>query len=155
MRALFAWYHEACEDRFLHPLLIISIFIVWFLAIHPFQDGNGRLSRIMTTLLLLKSGYAYVPYMSMESIIEGQKDRYYASLRATQTTFSLGQTHWEPWVTFFLRCLVKQTDILKTKIEFTQKMMTIPDLSLRILELFSTEENITLAECITLTGGKK
>ncbi len=50
----------------LHPLLVIAIFVVVFLAIHPFQDGNGRLSRVLTSLLLLRAGYAHVPYSSLE-----------------------------------------------------------------------------------------
>ena len=60
MRELVEWTRDAYTDKQLHPLLIIGIFIVRFLAIHPFQDGNGRLSRVITTLLLLKSGYTYV-----------------------------------------------------------------------------------------------
>jgi Fic family protein len=66
--ALIAWTTKALSDQAVHPLIIIAVFIVSFLAIHPFQDGNGRLSRILTTLLLLRSGYAYVPYSSLESV---------------------------------------------------------------------------------------
>ena len=68
MDELIAWTNTSLNEKSLHPLLIISIFTVVFLEIHPFQDGNGRLSRRLTTLLLLKSGYAYVPYSSMESV---------------------------------------------------------------------------------------
>jgi Fic family protein len=70
----------------LHPLILIGIFIVHFLAIHPFQDGNGRLSRVITTLLLMQFGYVYTPYSSLESIIEKNKENYYLSLRKTQAT---------------------------------------------------------------------
>lgn len=66
MEALIAWTRKAMEEEALHPLLIIAVFIVTFLAIHPFQDGNGRLSRVVTTLLLLRAGYAYVPYASLD-----------------------------------------------------------------------------------------
>lgn len=80
------WVRERLETRQLHPLLVTAIFIVVFLEIHPFQDGNGRLSRILTTLLLLRAGYAYVPYSSLESVIEHSKEVYYRALRQTQET---------------------------------------------------------------------
>jgi hypothetical protein len=81
MGELLAWLERAERDAHLHPLLIIGVFAVWFLAIHPFQDGNGRLSRILTTLLLLRHGYSYVPYSSLESVIEENKELYYKALR--------------------------------------------------------------------------
>ncbi len=69
MAELLAWTHSALAEKTLHPLLVTALFIVVFLEIHPFQDGNGRLSRILTTLLLLREGYVYVPYSSLESVI--------------------------------------------------------------------------------------
>ena len=84
MDELVAWLREAQELKRLHPLLVIAIFTVVFLEIHPFQDGNGRLSRVLTTLQLLKAGYAYVPYSSLEGVIENSKEGYYLALRQTQ-----------------------------------------------------------------------
>ena len=86
MAELIEWTTEALSNRTLHPLLVIAVFVVVFLEIHPFQDGNGRLSRALTTLLLLRAGYAYVPYSSLESVIEQSKDSYYLALRRTQKT---------------------------------------------------------------------
>ena len=86
MDALVAWTNTALEDGEFHPLIVGAISVVVFLAIHPFQDGNGRLSRVLTTLLLLRIGYDYVPYSSLESFIERSKDAYYRALRNTQTT---------------------------------------------------------------------
>ena len=63
MSELTAWLIEALDSKSLHSLLVIAVFIVVFLEIHPFQDGNGRLSRVLTTLLLLRAGYSYVPYI--------------------------------------------------------------------------------------------
>ena len=90
----------ALEENALHPLIVIGAFIVRFLAIHPFQDGNGRLSRVLTTLLLLRAGYAYVPYSSLESIVEENKESYYLALRRTQTTLNREKPAWEPWLLF-------------------------------------------------------
>jgi Fic family protein len=86
MTELVTWFAEATEEKHLPPLLVIAIFTVVLLAIHPFQDGNGRLSRILTTLMLLRAGYAYVPYRSLESVIEQSKEGYYLALRQTQGT---------------------------------------------------------------------
>ena len=93
MQELVDWTNKNLSDRYYHPLIVIGIFVVNFRAIHPFQDGNGRLSRALTNLLLLKSGYAYVPYSSTESIIEDNKEGYYRALRQTQTTLSKEQNY--------------------------------------------------------------
>jgi Fic family protein len=98
---LVTWYDQTKQDPDTHPLLAIAIFVVVFLEIHPFQDGNGRLSRILTTLLLLQAGYAYVPYSSLESIIEQNKQGYYLALRQTQGTIRTDTPNWQPWVLFF------------------------------------------------------
>jgi len=74
MHELVTWLRDARELGRIHPLLIVTVFVVTFLEIHPFQDGNGRLSRLLTTLLLLQAGYAYVPYSSLESVIENSKE---------------------------------------------------------------------------------
>src|SRR5471030_2090256 len=98
MAELVNWLAEARDLRRLHPLLIVAVFIVVFLEIHPFQDGNGRLSRILTSLLLLQAGYAYVPYSSLESVIENSKDAYYLALRKTQITIRGESPNWQPWL---------------------------------------------------------
>jgi Fic family protein len=100
--------NQARELRRLHPLLIVAVFIVVFLAIHPFLSGNGRLSRVLTTLLLLQAGYAYVPYSSLESVIENSKEGYYLALRQTQTTIRTEAPNWKPWPLFFMRALQQQ-----------------------------------------------
>jgi Fic family protein len=108
MAELVEWLHTEQELKRLHPLLVIAIFTVVFLAIHPFQDGNGRLSRVLTTLLLLKAGYAYVPFSSLESVIENSKEGYYLALRQTQSTIRTNNPNWQPWLLFFLRALQQQ-----------------------------------------------
>lgn len=92
-----------------HPLLIIGSFIVQFLRIHPFQDGNGRLSRILTNLLLLQSGYAYMPYTSHEKIIEGNKTEYYLALRQSQKTLRSDEPSIIAWLDFFLDVVLVQS----------------------------------------------
>jgi Fic family protein len=116
MEELVQWTRKAFDEQAMHPLLITAVFIVHFLAIHPFQDGNGRLSRILTTLLLLRAGYAYVPFVSLESIVEENKELYYKALRRTQSTLSQSLPDYEPWTGFFLRCLKRQKTRLEHKI---------------------------------------
>lgn len=93
-----------------HPLLIIGNFLVEFLAIHPFTDGNGRLSRILTNLLLLQAGYAYMPYVSHEKLIEDNKPDYYLALRKSQNTFTAINSDTVPWLDFLLRIILKQSE---------------------------------------------
>ncbi|MBF0254351.1 MAG: nucleotide exchange factor GrpE [Candidatus Omnitrophica bacterium] len=100
----------AAKDKTIHPLLIIGNFLVEFLLIHPFQDGNGRLSRIMTNLLLLKHGYEYVPYVSHEKLVEDNKADYYLALRRSQKTLRGKAPNLVPWLEFFLSVVHKQSE---------------------------------------------
>lgn len=147
MEELIIWTRNNIEEKYLHPLLIIGIFIVKFLAIHPFQDGNGRISRIITTWLLLKTGYSYVPYSSLETIIEENKESYYLALRQTQKTLKTDSPNYLPWLLFFLRCLKRQKDRLEKKIQRELIFQnTIPALSVKILELVKEHGRITTRE---------
>jgi len=102
MKELVEWYNEAITSPKYHKVIVIAAFIVQFLKIHPFQDGNGRLSRILTDLLLLKANYEYIPYVSLEKIIEESKADYYIALRASQLTFGSHHESIERWTGFFL-----------------------------------------------------
>ena len=137
----------------LHPLLIIGIFVVVFLEIHPFQDGNGRLSRVLTTLLLLQAGYAYVPYSSLESVIEASKEGYYLALRQTQGTIRSDAPNWQPWLLFFLRSLAEQVRRLEKKVEREKIVLAaLPELSLQIVEFAREHGRVTMMDAIRLTG---
>jgi len=153
MYELVLWVKNEREKVELHPLLIIAIFVVVFLEIHPFQDGNGRLSRVITTLLLLQSGYAYVPYSSLESVIEQNKESYYLALRQTQGTVRTETPNWQPWLIFFLRSLVSQVNRLEKKVAQEKIVMaTLPELSLQIVEFTREHGRTTIGEAIKLTG---
>lgn len=105
MQELVDWTVSALKEKKYHPLLIVGNFIVEFLEIHPFQDGNGRLSRILTNLLLLKAGYLYTPYISHEKLIEDNKSDYYIALRRSQKA----DGDIVSWLNFFLSILSKQS----------------------------------------------
>ena len=158
MEALVGWVQKAIREEAFHPLLIVAIFIVKFLAIHPFQDGNGRLSRVLTTLMLLRVGYAYVPYASLESVVEENKALYYSALRRTQKT--LNETpDWEPWVGFFLRALKKQKSILEERVEDEKEAQITTEelhpLSEEILSSFEDNKRLTVSEIVELTNANR
>ncbi len=156
MQRLVDWSNEAFAEKQLHPLLITAIFVVEFLAIHPFQDGNGRISRVLTTYLLLKNNYAYVPYSSLEAVIEQSKEGYYLSLRQTQGTLKTENPNWQPWVLFFLKALQRQKQRLEGKLEREKLLLTqLPELSLQILELVKSRGRITVKEIVTLTNANR
>jgi Fic family protein len=160
MEALVAWTRKAIDEESHHPLLITAVFVVTFLAIHPFQDGNGRLSRVLTTLLLLRAGYAYIPYASLERVIEDNKDLYYKALRRTQTTLKTDAPDWEPWIGFFLRCLKKQKDGLAIRIEGERAQpgdadAGLQEVSVQILALLRTHGRQTIAQLEAGTGANR
>ena len=153
MTEVVQWTNEALETKTLHPLLVAAIFTVVFLEIHPFQDGNGRLSRILTTLLLLKSGYAYVPYSSLESVVEKNKEGYYLALRQTQGTIRTEEADWQPWLLFFLRSLHTQVKNLSKKVEREKIVLAaLPEASIQILDIAKDHGRVTIGDMITLTG---
>ncbi|HZL00165.1 MAG TPA: Fic family protein [Caulobacteraceae bacterium] len=156
MNELIDWLRQSTADGGLHPLLLVAVFVVVFLEIHPFQDGNGRLSRVLTTLLLLRAGYAYVPYSSLESIVEESKEGYYLALRQTQGTIRTAAPDWRPWLLFLLRALRQQTRRLSAKVEREERLLAaMPDLALRILDHARDHGRVTMAEAIAITGASR
>lgn len=132
MHELVEWTGEALAEKKYHPLLIVASFLVEFLQIHPFQDGNGRLSRVLTNLLLLKEGYLYMPYVSHEKIVEDNKPEYYLALRQSQKTLKTDNETIIPWLDFFLTIFLKQSEMAidllsKENIErlLTQKQLAV------------------------------
>ncbi len=103
MLELVEWTKETLITKDFHPLLVIANFLVEFLNIHPFQDGNGRLSRVLTNFLMLKYDYPYIPYVSHEKLVEDNKADYYLALRKSQKTIKSKSENIVPWIEFFLR----------------------------------------------------
>lgn len=156
MAELLAWFNATIQDNALHPLLAIGIFVVVFLEIHPFQDGNGRLSRVLTTLLLLRAGYAYVPYSSLESVIEQSKEAYYLALRGTQGTIRSDAPEWTPWLLFFLKALQRQMRRLRQKVEREKLLLEkLPELSVKILDHVRDHGRVTVSDAVRFTGASR
>jgi len=112
---LLAWTNEAIEIEEIHPLIIVGTFVYEFLSIHPYQDGNGRLSRLLTTMLLMQQGYDFVQYISFEHVIESQKGEYYEALMQGQKDRYTDNEKIDDWLKFFLECMIDLTKRLDKK----------------------------------------
>ncbi len=155
MEALVTWANQALEEGTYHPLLVIATFVVRFLAIHPFQDGNGRLSRAITTLLLLRNGYTYVPYSSMERVIEDNKDGYYLSLRRAQSKIDSDESKLHEWIEFFLECMVSQKNALQRKVERERLIAALPPLSDQLVQIAREHGRVTVASAEKVMGANR
>jgi Fic family protein len=149
------WTRDALAGNHYHPLLVIAVFVVRFLAIHPFQDGNGRLSRILTTLLLLRSGYMYVPYGSLERIIEDNKDTYYLKLRQAQSTLDGDESRLQDWIAFFLGCLELQQEVIRAKVDQARLMEPLSPLSAAIMSAVEDHGRVTVRGAVAITGANR
>lgn len=126
MQELVEWTREQLKEKTYHPLLIIANFIFEYLAIHPFQDGNGRTSRVLTNLLLLQHGYGFVPYISHEKLIEEHKVDYYLALKRTTSTWKKDKEDLSPWMLFILRMFAEQGEmaVQLTKEDQTEQVLS-------------------------------
>lgn len=130
------WLNGEMKNKETHPIILIANFIFEFLAIHPFRDGNGRLSRALTTLLLLKFGYTYVPYISLDEIIEERKIDYYLALRKTQSKHKTKKEDIAPWLNFLLDALLEQIKRAKAIMEEDQPEKLLSEKQLDMYQLF-------------------
>ncbi len=122
IKELIDWAGGALAGDKLHPLIVIPVFDAHFLAIRPFQSGNGRLSRILTSLLLIQAGYTHLPYVSLENMIEKRPERYFISLRAAQATLQQNEPQYGDWIGFFLETLRQQQVALQLDMDVTQSI---------------------------------
>ena len=147
MSELVDWTKENLElTKKLHPLLVIANFLVEFLNIHPFQDGNGRLSRIITNLMMLRAGYTYVPYISHEKLVENNKMDYYMALRRSQKTFKSENETIVPWLEFFLNILLKQAQMAIDLLSKENIELLLSPKQLQVLNYLQTVAEATPGE---------
>lgn len=142
MDEILAWTHASLEKKSLHPALVIANFIFEFLAIHPFHDGNGRLSRALTNLLLLQTGYAYISYVSLEEIIEDRKEAYYFSLRGAQRHHKTEREDISTWIVFLLEVLVAQAEEARGLIERDDPERLLSERQIAVLGLFKDNKEL-------------
>lgn len=154
MEDILAWTNEQLATGGVHPLLVIANFIFEFLAIHPFKDGNGRMSRALTNLILLKTGYSYVPYVSLDEIIEETKADYYLALRATQKHHKTDHHDITAWLEYFLEALLEQVDRARKVMAEDQPQKLLSEKQLAVYDLFEGDNTLGVAEIEKLLKGK-
>ena len=156
MGELFEWLAKEEREPILHPLLRIAVSNVVFLAIHPFRGGNGRLSRVLSNLLLLRGGYSFVSCSSLESVIEHNKEAYCLALRRTQTTLGKDQADWEPWILFFLRSMRTQVERLREKLGARVRGLIVRSLlAERLAALIRVSGTLSVADSVMETGANR
>lgn len=154
MEAIISWANEHLQNGAVHPILMIANFIFEFLAIHPFTDGNGRLSRALTNLLLLKAGYSYIPYVSLDEIIEETKAKYYLALRATQKNHKTDHEDITPWVEYFLNALLEHMERARKVMDNDQPEKLLSEKQLRIYQLFEKGATLSVSDIVAALGSE-
>ena len=145
------WTNEALQNNRFHPLLIIANFIIEFLKIHPFTDGNGRLSRVLTNLSLLKSNYSFVQYVSHEQLVEKRKDEYYLALRKSQETFKTKKETIFPWLNFFLSVVKEQSTKALAYLEEEKIEDTFSKKQYEVWKYISSKGEVSPSEIVKAT----
>jgi Fic family protein len=148
------WTKTMLQKHEAHPVLIIANFIFEFLAIHPFHDGNGRLSRALTNLLLLQNGYSYVPYVSLEEIIEDRKEAYYLSLRGSQRHHKTEREDISTWILFLLDALLAQAEAARHLVERHEPEQVLSGRQLEVLHLFNDRNELAPKDIVFILKGK-
>jgi Fic family protein len=144
MAGLISDYEQIKKAKECQLLITIACSVVHFLAIHPFRDGNGRLSRLLTTLLLLKNEYKWAQYTSHEKVIEENKEGYYVSLRVTQSTFH-EKAQYNDWISYFLKVLTVQTDFLNSKSIHKTPASVMNKNEKKVYAIIEAEEECTIS----------
>ncbi len=143
MSELIEWTQNTFKENLIHPLLIIGNFVLEFLAIHPFQDGNGRSSRVLTNLLMLQAGYEYMPYVSHEKFVEDNKSSYYLALKKNQGNYNKRKSNIVPWMIFFLTILRDQAKMAIEINESERVELFLSEKQLKVWEYFGEHEFVT------------
>lgn len=154
MDDILVWTQAAFHKKELHPILVIANFIFEFLAIHPFHDGNGRLSRALTNMLLLQKGYAYVPYVSLEEIIEDRRETYYLSLRGAQRHHKTEREDITTWILFLLDALLGQAEAARSLVERHEPEQVLSRRQLEVLRLFNDRNILAPKDIMNLLKGQ-
>jgi Fic family protein len=154
MQGLIVWINERLSKKDMHPLMITAAFVYEFLSIHPYQDGNGRLSRLLTSLLLIKQDYRFIQFVSFENVVETKKEGYYKALMEGQKNRDKRTERIDSWVVFFLDCLIELTRRLDVKYAIYSKLKTVLiGRQQSILEYIKEQKTVRISELVTKLDG--
>lgn len=154
MENIINWTNKMFKNEEIHPLVSIATFVYEFLSIHPYQDGNGRLSRLLTTLLLLRLQYDFVQYASIEYEIEKRKKDYYKALMAGQKNRYKPTENITDWILFFLETLKLSIQKLEDKYQFVKdKKSYLNERQQEILQYIEDSEPVKISDIIRGVDG--
>jgi len=146
MQNMIEWVNQRMEKNDMHPLMMIATFVYEFLSIHPYQDGNGRLSRLLTSMLLMQQDYKFIQYVSFENVIETRKDEYYKALMEGQKNRYKENERIDLWILFFLESLIILTRRLEAKYETYNKLkLVLNDRQQQIVEFIKEHKTIKVS----------
>lgn len=152
MQELIGWYDWAMREKFKHPLILIANFIFEYLAIHPFQDGNGRTSRLLTNLMLLQQGYNFTSLVSHEKLVEQSKADYYLALNKTQKTWKSSEEDLSPWLLFIFDIFHQQAIEAQTLLESDQFEYLLSEKQLQFWEWAKQQDEFSRKTAIDALG---
>ena len=156
MPKLLDWLNGAMKKGDVHPLIVTGLFMVVFLQIFPFEKGNQKLARFLVLLILLKQGYDYMPFATLDDIWDERLSDYYKALSATQESVEQGAPDWTPWLTFFLDGLAAQKDKLERALDTKAKdVSSLPALSGKVMRLFEKHKRLQMNDIVKKTKGKR
>ncbi len=156
LQKLIGWLNEALEREDFHPLLSAAIFTAVFLQLSPYQEGNLRVARFLVLLIMLKSGYAYAPYVPLDKIMNARAEEVYGALAHNQESLEAGALDWSVWLTCFFGVLQGQAETLRDRLAHKEEEISnMPTLSARILALFEEHKRLQMKQIITLTRGRR
>lgn len=156
MGKLVEWLNASMGRDDFHPLLSIAVFTAVFLQISPFAEGNMRLARFLAVLLLMKAGYAYAPFITLDRIMEERAASVFRALRHNQESLESGRPDWSLWLICFFMILQEQKNQMQHKLGAkTGELSRLPTLSGKIMGLFEQHERLQMKQIITLTRGRR
>jgi Fic family protein len=138
-----------------HPTLVISTFILAFLAVSPFERGNGRTARLLIGHLLRRAGYSYMPYASVESLIERHREGYLESLMQSRARLWSDGADLEPWVGFLLEILDSHREGLEARLALERRSLNFSPLQREIMETVREHGSVDAALLIEATGANR
>jgi Fic family protein len=143
-------------DAVIHPLLVIAVFSSVFLQICPFADHNQKLLRMLVVIYMLKAGYAYVPYVQIDALMNERAELMYGALAHNQGSLEAGAPDWSRWLHFFLSLMHGQKDVLHSRLLSKEKDLShLPTLSAKVMALFEDHQRLQMKEIIKLTNGRR
>ena len=156
MQELIAWTNQAFEAKVIHPPNYHRHFYRFISCHPPFPGWQRKAFAIVDDAFIVKRGYAYAPYSSLESVIEANKEEYYLALQRTQKGWQNKKPDWNPWLLFFFRCLQVQKQHLEVKLEKEKVLLQkLSPLNQQILDLLGSHGRLTISEIATLTKANR